>query len=74
MNKLQSANRVTQHILSPRGEMWQSNKGYYTGYLLGAVQLRRVARGGKGDCDGYSCSYRLNYHQESDNCISEMAI
>lgn len=46
MNKLQSANRVTQHILSPRGEMWQSNKGYYTGYLLGAVQLRRVARGG----------------------------
>lgn len=48
MNKLQSANRVTQHILSPRGEMWQSNKGYYTGYLLGAVQLRWVARGGEG--------------------------
>lgn len=46
MNKLQSANRVTQQILSLRGEMWQSNRGYYRGYLLGAGQLRRVARRG----------------------------
>lgn len=46
MNKLQSANRVTQQILSLRGEMWQSDRGYYTGYLLGAGQLRRVARRG----------------------------
>lgn len=48
MNKLQPANRVTQQILSLRGEMWQSNRGYYTGYLLGAGQLRRVARRGVG--------------------------
>lgn len=26
--------------------MWQSNRGCYRGYLLGAVQLHRVVRGG----------------------------
>lgn len=72
MNKLQSANRVTQQILSLRGEMWQSNKGLLHSLPVGWWPTKAGSE--KGGRDGYSCSYRLNYHQESDKCISEMAI
>lgn len=30
--------------------------------------------GAGGGCDGHLCCHRLNYHQESDNCISRTAI